>query len=115
MRWGWSSSSGEDRAADEQDAEESSDSGTTFRRANLNNYPVDPIHPECRELAEAYNNTDPINSDSFLGVLLSYASQRCNARIVAQFTNLQPSDPYAPSDPYVPPNPVRILSFQPIP
>ena len=115
MRWGWSSSSGEDRAADEQDAEESSDSGTTFRRANLNNYPVDPIHPECRELAEAYNNTDPINSDSFLGVLSSYASQRCNARIVAQFANLQPSDPYSPGDPYVPPNPVRILSFQPIP
>jgi hypothetical protein len=50
-----------------------------------------------------------------LAVLTSYASQQCNARIVAQLTNLLPGDPYQPGDPYVPPNPIRILSFQPIP
>lgn len=97
-----------------QEFEAPYDNDTIFRRAQLNLFPNDPLD-ECRSLAEAYNNVDPINSDSYLAVLSSYASQQCNARIVAQFTNLSPSDPYAPGDPYVPPNPVRILSFQPIP
>lgn len=91
------------------------DSGTTFRRANLNNFPNDPLHPECRELAEDYNNVTAVNSDGFLGLLSSYASQQCRARIVTQLTNLSPGDPYQPGDPYLPPSPIRILSFQPIP
>ena len=95
-----------------QEFETPYDNGTTFRRAQLDRY--DSNDP-CRTLAEAYNNIDPINSDSYFGVLSSYASQQCNARIVAQFTNLSPTDPYLPGDPYVPPNPIRILSFQPIP
>ena len=90
------------------------DSGTTFRRANLNLIPTDPLD-ECRTLAEAYNNVDPLNSDSYLAVLSSYASQQCKARIVAQFKNLAPTDPFAPSDPFLPPTPIRILSFQPTP
>ena len=83
------------------------DADTVFRRANLNQYPTDPIHPACRALAESYNN--PLLSDSFFATLSAYATERCNGRIVIQFGSLFPNDPI------VPPNPVRILSFQPIP
>ena len=95
-----------------QEFEAPYDSNTTFRRAQLDKYsPTDP----CRAIAESYNSIGAISSDSYLAVLTSYASQQCNARIVAQLTNLLPGDPYQPGDPYVPPNPIRILSFQPIP